>query len=136
MMNELTVKREIESLALIVKLIDDFVKLYELDEQTGYLLNLTAEELFTNMVKYSSEGTGDINIILSFEKNKVMMKFKDHGVDEFDVTKARQPDFDASLEDKRIGGLGIHLVKEMMDKVEYEYKDRTSIITVFKKVEK
>ncbi len=135
-MNELTIKREIESLELIVKLIEKFVIQHKLDNQTSYLLNLSAEELFTNMVKYSREGTGDINIILSFDKNKVMMKFKDHGVDEFDITKAREPDFDASLEDKRIGGLGIHLVKEMMDKVEYEYKDRTSIITVFKNVEK
>ena len=56
-------------------------------------------------------------------------------MDPFDITETAEVDTKQSLEERRVGGLGIHLVNEMMDKIEYEYKDRQSKIILIKHLE-
>lgn len=135
-MSQLVLKRKIESLQQLTEYVDKFVSDNSLDGEINYVLNLTAEELFTNMVKYSTGTLGDIEVDLNLNDKEVVLTIVDNGVEKFDVNNVRKPDFDTSLEEKIIGGLGIHLIKEMMDKIEYEYVDNKSIITVFKSLEK
>ena len=52
----------------------------------------------------------------------------------FDPTKKEEVDITMSAEERPIGGLGIHLVREIMDTVNYEYKDNKNILTLSKKI--
>jgi len=54
----------------------------------------------------------------------------------FDITKKPDPYLGASLDDRKPGGLGIFLTKKLVDDVQYHYRDRTSTITLKKKIRK
>jgi serine/threonine-protein kinase RsbW len=59
----------------------------------------------------------------------------DTGVQPFDVTNARPPNLSGSLEERPVGGLGIHIAKELMDSVTYDHAGGQSTITFVKTLE-
>jgi len=128
-------KRNLSSLDDIFEFIDEFSVKTGLDESVVFTMNLVVEELFTNMVKYTSGNTNKILLELKKEENNLIIHLTDFDVDPFDITETAEVDTKQSLEERRVGGLGIHLVKEMMDKIEYEYKDRQSKIILIKHLE-
>ena len=128
-------KRDLSSLDDIFKFIDEFSLKTGLDESVVFTINLVVEELFTNMVKYSSENINEILLQLKKDENDLIIHLTDFDVDPFDINKIAEVDTKQSLEERRVGGLGIHLVKQMMDKIEYEYKDRQSKIILIKHLE-
>ena len=127
--------RQLDELGRLVELIQSFTDSNSLDASINYLLNLAAEELFTNMVKYSPSGTGDIAMRLTLEDKVVVATFIDHGVPEFDIRTAPSAAGDQPLHARRIGGLGLHLIREMMDEVDYQYRDGNSVIILKKNLE-
>ena len=128
-------KRNLSSLDDIFEFIDEFSVKTGLDESVVFTMSLVVEELFTNMVKYTSGNTNKILLELKKEENNLIIHLTDFDVDPFDITETAEVDTKQSLEERRVGGLGIHLVKEMMDKIEYEYKDRQSKIILIKHLE-
>jgi len=95
------------------------------------------EELFTNMVRHN-EGGGD-RIVLSVERrnDRVHLELVDFDVEPFDPETAEVPPVEAGIEERRPGGLGIYLVKKMVDDLNYEYEieNRRMRITVTKTLE-
>ena len=79
------------------------------------------EELFTNMVKYSTMSAADVRIDVCAIQGGLEVTLTDYGVESFDVTRAPDADVDAPLESRQPGGLGLHLVRRMVDAVHYEY---------------
>ena len=128
-------KRALSSLDEIYKFINKFSSKTDLDESIVFTINLVVEELFTNMVKYASETTNEILLELKKDEDDLVIHLTDFDVEPFDITKTAEVDTKQLLEERRVGGLGIHLVKEMMDKIEYEYKDRQSKIILIKHLE-
>jgi serine/threonine-protein kinase RsbW len=96
-------------------------------------LNLVLEEAFTNVVKYGLENAEDQEVILDFEKNpdKLIISITDKGK-AFDPTGREEPDISLPAEDRQIGGLGIFLIRKMMDKVTYERKEGKNIFRLEK----
>ena len=97
-------------------------------------LTLVVEEIFVNIAHYAYDGkAGDAEIGFAFEKETrtVEMSFSDHGIP-FDPTSRPAPDTTLRPEQRRIGGLGIHLVKQLMDEVHYEYQGGMNRLTVRK----
>jgi phosphoserine phosphatase RsbU/P len=95
-------------------------------------VDLTVEELFTNMVKYSASKSGaEIRIDMVGVANGVEVTLTDYDVAPFDVTQAPDVDIDAPIEQRKPGGLGLHLIRRMVDFVHYEYsaESRQSRIT-------
>lgn len=129
-------KRDLSSLESIFTFIKNFVNLNSIDESLSYLLNLAIEELFTNMVKYNSKNPNPILIQLSKEKNALVVSMTEFDTEPFDIKKVRSYDHNQSLKDRPIGGLGIHLVKNMVDTIEYSYENRNSTITLVKRLRK
>ncbi len=105
---------------------------FSLDDRTTYSINMAVEELFTNMIKYDSGGSADILVGLQKKEGQVAIRLVDHDSEPFDLTGLDEVDIDAPLAERRPGGLGIHLVKCLMDEVRYEYKDRTTRIRLVK----
>ena len=106
------------------------------DAPAAFAVNLAVEEFFTNMVKYGSGQHNDILVSLTREARCLTVSLVDSDVDPFDVTKAGDIDPARPLHERKIGGLGIHLAKHMVDSISYEYVNRHSKITFTKNLEK
>ena len=134
-MAERQFKRDVQSLDAIFDFVADFLAANGIPPSNSFYMDLLIEELFTNMVKYSKGTARDVTIGLRRDGPTLVIRLVDHGVDSFDVTAAREVDLDQPIRDRRAGGLGLHFVRRVADRVEYEYKDRTSTITVTKRLE-
>jgi len=132
---EMKFKREIDSLAGIFELVSDFMIANEIDTAHKYTLEFVLEELFTNLVKYNRESSADILISLERVGDELILKVVDDQVHPFDVTKTGKVDIHQPLAEREVGGLGLHLVKNMVDKLEYKHANRQSTITVIMKLE-
>lgn len=125
-------KRDLRSLEKVFDFIDNFIAKEGIDHSVKNAFYLAVDELFTNMVRYHPKNRNDISLTLKKEKNKVIIRLIDRDVEPFDITKSKDPNIQASLDERSPGGLGIYLTKNVVDNIQYEYRDRTSIITLTK----
>lgn len=97
-------------------------------------VDFAVEELFTNMVKYGKGTEAEVRIALRGLASGVEVTLTDYDVEPFDVTKVPDVDVSLPIEQRRPGGLGLHLVRRLVDSVEYEYsrESRESRITLRK----
>ena len=95
------------------------------------MINTALEEVFVNVAKYAYEDTGEVEVTLSNDKNKVTFTFRDSGKP-FNPLEKEDPNITAGSEEREIGGLGIYMVKNIMDETSYEYKDNHNILTLVK----
>ncbi|MBO5635250.1 MAG: SpoIIE family protein phosphatase [Bacteroidales bacterium] len=104
-----------------------------LDEATSMGINLALEEAVTNVMNYAyPEGTiGDVKIDVRIDGNKMEFMVSDNGK-EFDPTERPAPKLDVSVEERPIGGLGIHLIRSIMDDVKYRRESGKNILTMTK----
>jgi len=130
---ERSFKRSLASLDEISEALQTFFA--DNDARTEHLESviLAVEELFTNMLKYGG-GTGDIVIAVALDDGELVVGLTDFDVDEFDVTQAPEVDVDRPLSERQPGGLGIHLVKKLMDRIEYNYVERRGTTKFFKRL--
>ena len=127
--------RDIGALDSIFEFVRDVFAAESIDPVNTFEVDLVLEELFTNMVKYSTESSSDIAIRIDRRNDRLILCLTDSDVDRFDPTQAGEVDIDRPLGDRKPGGLGIHYVRQMTESFDYEYRDRTSIITLVKKLE-
>ncbi|MGH7601051.1 MAG: ATP-binding protein, partial [bacterium] len=109
-------KREINALDDIFEWITAFVTAHQIDPAAAYAINFAVEELFTNMVKYNAGNTDDILLTIDRRGNDLVVTMIDAGGESFDVTKSTEVDVTKGLEERQPGGLGLHLVKKMVDR--------------------
>ena len=98
-------------------------------------LNLALEEAVTNVVMYAYPAgeEGDVDIVAALSEGSLLFTISDKGIP-FDPTKKEDADITLGVEERQIGGLGIFLVRQLMDTVEYERKDGYNILTMKKKL--
>ncbi|MBQ3291753.1 MAG: SpoIIE family protein phosphatase [Mogibacterium sp.] len=104
--------------------------------KTCHNLLIAAEEIYTNICKFAyTPEVGKVTIKLSFyqEPNSVHITFMDHGIP-FDPLKKEDPDVTLPAEERQIGGLGLYLVKKLMDDVTYRFSDNMNILTLIKRL--
>jgi phosphoserine phosphatase len=95
----------------------------------AFAMRFTVEELFTNMVKYNAGGSGRIGLSLESRADALVGCLSDPDSERFDVTLAPDADVALPAEQRRPGGLGLHLIRRLVDAVEYDYSGRRSLIT-------
>jgi phosphoserine phosphatase len=122
-------KRSYDSLDAVFRFIEDFLRARSIDMTLREPVDFIVEELFTNMVKYNPGNEHDIALSLGCTTQVLTVRLTDFDVDPFDVTRAPQVDIDKPLQERQIGGLGLHLVRKMADTLRYEFADRRSTIT-------
>lgn len=104
-----------------------------LSPAADYLANLAIEELVTNCIKHGYDDKGEhiIEITLKLSANELVLTVTDDG-HWFNPLELPEPDTNLPLEDRPIGGLGIHLLRKMSDRMEYERKGGKNQITLHK----
>ena len=98
-------------------------------------LNLALEEAVVNVMSYAypSETMGSVNIEAIANERLLKFIISDWGTP-FDPTAEKEVDTTLSAEDRPIGGLGIHLVRQIMDSINYERTDGMNVLTLCKKI--
>jgi len=124
--------RSNESLDGIFRFVADFLAARSLDEELYRPVCFIVEELFTNCVKYNAGGRHDIALALGHTPEQLTVQLTDFDVEPFDVTRAPAVDVDKPLDEREAGGLGLHLVRQMVDTLQYEYAAGRSTITFTK----
>ena len=124
----------IDELDNVLKFIDNEIKDIN-DNKLLTKFNLVVEEIFVNIVSYAYEDNSNNNTVtISIKDNddKTIITFIDSGK-HFNPLIKDDPDISLSADERPVGGLGIYLVKKMMDNVEYEYKYNKNILTIEKR---
>ena len=98
-----------------------------------FRVNLVLEELILNIMDYGQDGEDpDISLEIESEGNSISIELSDRGRPFDPLTEAPEPDLTASVGERRVGGLGVHLTKTLMDDVQYTHeggRNRLSIVT-------
>jgi len=124
-------KRSFDSIPRIFALTAEAFARDGIDPRLLYTVDLALEELFTNMVKYSTTTDAAVQVEIVAIEDGVEVTLTDYDVEPFDVTQAPDVDITLPIEQRRPGGLGLHLIRRLLDSIEYDYskEKRRSRIT-------
>ena len=132
--SKLIIKNDFNELAKVKPFVDSFIEKNGIDSSMEPQLSLALDEALTNVVMYAyPEGvTGEAEITLDFVSDKLIVTITDQGVP-FNPLN-HETNLDIPLEERHKGGMGIHIIKEAMDSVDYEYRDNSNIFKMIKKI--
>ena len=125
-----------ETLYTVLDEIKAHLKAMDCPEETMTSILIAAEEIYVNIAHYAyggKPGVAKVNIDVMPDNKLCRLVFRDKGIP-YNPLEKEDPDISLSAEERQIGGLGVYFVKEMMDKVEYEYKDGCNVLTIEKKL--
>ena len=131
----LVLRNDIQQIPLLAEYILGIAEEKHLGRSLAMNLNLALEEAITNVMLYAypKDTEGLIDIEAELKENAIEFNISDGGKP-FDPTHAPEVDTTKSLEERKIGGLGIHLVRKIMDEVHYTRKDGRNILTMIKNI--
>lgn len=131
--HHITLHNDVEQITLLPEFVEAVAKEAQLEHEATFNLNLALEEAVTNVIMYAyPEGTDDmVDIEAVVDGKRVMFVITDSGKP-FDPTAKEDIDINAKMDERPIGGLGIHLVRTIMDTVNYERKGEKNILTITK----
>lgn len=123
MKREFTVDAVIENLTMLLENNEKVMRSYGWSEEKIINYGICLEEIFVNIASYAyTDGVGDVTIIEDISKDKISHTFIDSGI-KYNPLERPDPDITLSAEERRIGGLGVYMVKKMMSEVDYKYID-------------
>jgi anti-sigma regulatory factor (Ser/Thr protein kinase) len=115
-----TVKNEIREIERLSHVVADFCALHGIREQIRDDVNLALDEVVANVILHGFRNSGEHHIVVGLyvEPGYVHVTVEDSGVP-FNPMEAPAPDLTKPIEERPIGGLGLHLVRNVMDHIEY-----------------
>ena len=116
----ITIINHLDQLEYLAHVLEEISGEWNIPMKIALNLNLVLEELVTNIIFYGYEDKDEheININLSYKNNTIKVQIEDDGR-QFDPLQVPEPDIEKTVEDRKIGGLGIHFVRTIMDDVNY-----------------
>jgi anti-sigma regulatory factor (Ser/Thr protein kinase) len=134
-MAKLSIENKIENLNKLAEFIENFGEEHELSPKNIFELNLILDELITNIISYAYEDDSDhaIELDINKEKDELKIQLIDDGK-EFNPLEKEEVKLDQDLDERKIGGLGIHIVKEKTDEIKYKRESNKNILMLKKKL--
>ncbi len=135
-MQELVIEARKENMDEVLSFIDGILEEKECSMKAQMQIDVAVEELFVNIASYAyapSVGKATLRVEFGGDPLSASITFIDQGVP-YDPLAKEDPDVTLSAEEREIGGLGIYMVKKSMDKITYEYKDGSNVLTIWKKI--
>ncbi|MDX1377483.1 MAG: ATP-binding protein [Anaerolineales bacterium] len=130
---KITRAAEVESLSVFREFISDCCSGHNVPDETVFELKLAVDEACTNIIEHGYKGMDPGSIILSFriESDRILVQITDFG-HVFEPAEAKKPDVEAALEDRPLGGLGLYLIYQTMDNIDYESSEEGNTLTFTK----
>jgi serine/threonine-protein kinase RsbW len=130
------IKNDLGELETICQHLQAYGQANGLDRKVIFEINLAIDEIFTNIVSYAfdDEDAHWVDISLDLRDGEITIEIKDEGK-AFDPQKTRSPDVKCAIEERYVGGLGIHLIKNLMDDMCYRREKMSNILTLKKKIQ-
>ena len=125
--------RDLSSLEPLFEFAGDFARSNRLADADAFAMNLAVEELFTNIVKYGG-GDDTVSVGLEVRGDSLVIEIEHARARRFDPTMAPGVDKTRPLDERQPGGLGLELVRSVMDELSYENRDDTAHVTVTKRL--
>ena len=124
----------VSDLSVLVAKLEQFFEENEISN-ISMPITLILEELYTNTITHGASDGREvlIEVNLGIDKDALVMTYKDNGIP-FNVLDLPEPDLTASIENREVGGLGVHYVKVLTDSVEYEYVENHNVLKMKKKL--
>ena len=136
-LKELTLDATVENVRTVTDCVGETLEEANCPLDTRRQLSIVIDEVFSNIAQYaygSALGTATVKAGLEEDGRTLVLIFQDGGMP-YDPLSAKDPDTSLSAEDRPLGGLGVFLVKKLMDETSYEYKNGQNILTLRKKIQ-
>ena len=125
----ITVVPSMDTVPQVAEFMETEMEKLEVSPKISMKLMIAIDEIYSNIVRYS--GATEATVAIEKIDDTLKLHFKDNGKP-YNPLEAEDPDITASADDRRIGGLGIFMVKKMLDNVEYEYANNCNKLTLTK----
>lgn len=135
-MKEITVDATIENMNTVTAFVDDFLDQIACPMKSRIQINIVIDEIFGNICHYAykdSIGAVTVRVESGNTPKAVFLTFTDNGIP-YNPLETEDPDITSSSEERKIGGLGIYLVKKNMDEMKYEYVNQQNRLWMEKRL--
>jgi PAS domain S-box-containing protein len=132
---ELRLTNELAEIDRCLASLGEICERFELPTEIQNNFSVVLDDLLNNVINYAYEERGEhiIDVILSTDGQRFIVSVTDEGV-EFDPFARREPDVSSSLDEREIGGLGIHLIRNLMDDYSYRRVGVKNVTTLMKRL--
>lgn len=129
---EFVIKNDISELPGLAAKAHEFLDPLDLPVKQVYAFDLALEEMLTNTIKYAYDNPGahEITIKINVDEKLILLSLIDDG-HEFDPLQTQNPDLDADISERAVGGVGIYLTKNMVDDMKYHRKNDRNILEIY-----
>jgi serine/threonine-protein kinase RsbW len=136
MRKEITIKNEVNELENVARFVEEIGEELGLGMELQMNLNLVMEEMVSNIIFYAyPEGTqASIELMAESDGKELTFVLSDQGR-EFDPTVMDEADVDTNPADRELGGMGIFIVKNIMNQVTYQRLEGKNLLTMKKEIE-
>jgi serine/threonine-protein kinase RsbW len=131
----LHVRSEIEAIRPAAERAESWLAGQRVSPDASYLVSLAIEELVTNCIKYGYDDSDahTVDIVLSVDDRTLTIEVIDDGPT-FNPLDVPPPEMSLAMEGRPIGGLGIHLLRQLADQMTYERRDGTNRLVLTKRM--
>jgi anti-sigma regulatory factor (Ser/Thr protein kinase) len=132
-----TLRSQVSELEVLCRRLEEIGTRLNLSRRCLFEINLVLDELFTNIVSYGfkDEREHEIQVSLKAEGDVLVVAVEDDGVP-FNPVKRKEPELPTAIEDCQIGGLGIHLIKNLVHEPVYCRRGKRNVLTFKKRLER
>lgn len=129
------IKNNILELENVNRIFGQFIETNHIDQKIFSAVSLALDEILNNIISYgyNDEKEHQINIQISLLNEKIKVQIVDDALP-FNPLDIKEADTKSSVEDRAIGGLGIHLIKKTADKLSYAYINKKNCLTLEKNI--
>jgi anti-sigma regulatory factor (Ser/Thr protein kinase) len=130
-----TLVNDVSEIERLSQLVEAFGESKGLTADSVFSVNLALDEVITNVIRYAHDDGGQHPIVvrLEIDQDELTAQVEDDGR-AFNPLEAPVPDIGASIEERPIGGLGIHLVRSVMNSIEYRREDERNVLIMKKRL--
>ena len=132
MRSSITAKASRDESERVFDFADEVLESFNVPYKETMRIHVALDEIVSNIVNYAYEDEGTFSLSLDVEENVVTMEVRDHGFP-YNPLLADEPDITAPLEERKIGGYGIFIVRQIMDDVQYAREGDENVLKMIKK---
>jgi len=134
--SSITLEASLKNLEMMNNFLHKWAKKASLSTHSENELLLAVEEVYANIVKYAyPESLGKVTIHCRTDEDSLILKIKDEGIP-FDPLQLTEPHLISCLKERKVGGLGVFLMRRFVDNVKYEKEGKYNVLTLVKSKKK